>query len=79
MATTWIKSIHAGNSIASKLKERTEYAKNYDKTESGEYVAAFECDERTVDTDFLLSKRLYEQQTSNKPALCVHCALLAQN
>jgi hypothetical protein len=45
------------------LDERTEYVKDYDKTESGEYIAAFECDERTVDTDFLLSKRLYEQQT----------------
>ena len=55
--------IHAGKSIASKLKLRTEYAKDYDKTSGGELIAAFECDERTVDADFLLAKKLYEQQT----------------
>jgi len=63
MATTWIKPIHAGNSIATTLKLRTEYAKDHEKTDGGEYIAAFECDERTVDADFLLSKRLYEQKT----------------
>jgi hypothetical protein len=63
MATTWIKPIHAGNSIAATLKLRTEYAKNPDKTDGGEYIAAFDCDGRTADADFLLSKRLYEQQT----------------
>jgi hypothetical protein len=63
MATTWIKPIRAGKSIASTLNQRTEYVKNYDKTESGEYIVAFECDERTVDAEFLLSKKLYEQQT----------------
>ena len=63
MATTWIKPIHAGKSIASTLKLRTEYAKDFDKTDGGELIAAFECDERTVDADFLLSKKLYEQLT----------------
>ena len=57
MATTWIKSIHASGSVASVLKDRTDYALNPDKTDGGEHTAAFECDVATADADFLLSKR----------------------
>ena len=46
---------------AQSLGDRTDYAKNPDKTEEGELVTAYQCDPFTVDEDFMLSKRKYEQ------------------
>jgi len=63
MATTWTKSIHRGTSIAATLRDRTEYAKDPNKTDGGILIDSFECDPRTVDSEFLFSKRLYEQKT----------------
>jgi len=63
MATTWIKPIHRGASIAATLKNRTQYTKDHDKTEGGEYISAYECDVRTVDAEFLFSKTMYAQVT----------------
>jgi len=63
MATTWMKALHRGGTIASTLKTRTDYAKDPDKTDDGEYIDCFECDVRTVDSELLFSKRLYEQKT----------------
>ena len=60
-----MKTIHAGKngSIASVLEMRTEYIKNPDKTEGGELLATYECEPFTVQSEFLLSKRQYEQNT----------------
>ena len=49
--------------MAQSLGDRTDYAKNPEKTEKGELVTAFGCDPMTVDEEFLLQKRLYFQQT----------------
>lgn len=63
MAATRLIPLHInrGKTLASSLHDRTDYAKNPEKTEKGELVTAYECDPYTVDEDFLLSKRRYEQ------------------
>lgn len=65
MATTRIIPMHInrGRTIAKCLSDRTEYAMNPDKTDSGEYVTAYACDPKTADMEFLLSKRQYRQFT----------------
>ena len=63
MATTWTKTIHRGMSIAGTLKLRADYIKDVGKTDGGIFVDSYECDARTVDSEFLFSKRLYEQKT----------------
>ena len=52
-----------GKSVAACLKSRTDYAQNPEKTEQGELVSSYECSPLTVDEEFLLTKRLYEQTT----------------
>ena len=65
MATTRIIPMHInkGKTIAQCLTDRTDYAKNPDKTQDGELVSSFECDAKTADAEFLLSKRQYKQLT----------------
>ena len=65
MAATRLIALHAnkGRTVAQSLGDRTDYAKNPEKTEKGELVTAFGCDPMTVDEEFLLQKRLYFQQT----------------
>ena len=50
-----------GRTVAQSLGDRTDYAKNPEKTEKGELVTAYGCDPFTVDEEFLLQKRTYEQ------------------
>ena len=54
---------HKGKSIAACLKDRTNYAQNPDKTEKGELVSSYQCSPLTVDEEFMLTKKLYEQAT----------------
>ena len=54
---------HKGKSIAACLKDRTDYAQNPDKTEKGELVSSYQCSPLTVDEEFMLTKKLYEQAT----------------
>lgn len=59
-----------GKSIADCLADRTDYAKNPDKTKDGELLSSYQCDPRTVQAEFMLSKRQYNDitgrvQTSN--------------
>ena len=64
MATTWLKALHrSGGSIAVALDKSTDYIKDSDKTNDGELLDSFECDPFTAQSEFLFSKRLYEQQT----------------
>lgn len=65
MATTRIIPMHnnKGKSIAESLRDRTDYAKNPEKTAGGELVSAFACDPRTVEAEFLLAKREYKTLT----------------
>ena len=68
MATTRIIAMHInkGKSVAQCLKDRTEYAKNPDKTQEGELISSYACDPHTADAEFLLSKRQYAQLTGRK-------------
>lgn len=64
MATTWMKALHrSGGSIAAALDRSTDYVENPDKTNGGELIDAYECDPFTEQSEFLFSKRLYEQKT----------------
>lgn len=65
MATTRIIPMHRnkGKSIAQCLRARTDYVKNPEKTNGGELISAFACDPRTVDAEFLLSKKEYQART----------------
>jgi hypothetical protein len=60
-----MKAVHRSNSgsISAGLKQMIDYAKNPDKTQGGELTAAYECDPMTAESEFLLSKTLYEQRT----------------
>lgn len=58
--------VNKGKTIAQSLGDRTDYAKNPEKTEKGELVTGYQCDPMTVDEEFMLSKRQYEQITSRR-------------
>jgi len=65
MAAVRLIALHAnkGRTIAQTLGDRTDYAKNPEKTEKGELVTSYGCDPITVDEEFMLQKRLYFQVT----------------
>jgi hypothetical protein len=65
VATTRLIPLHVnkGKTIAQTIFDRTDYAKNPDKTEQGELVRGFQCDSRTVDEEFILAKKDYEHFT----------------
>ena len=65
IATSRLMTLHTGKgrSVAAALRDSTTYVKNPEKTNSGELVTAFECEPRTVDTEFMLSKRQYAELT----------------
>lgn len=57
-----------GKSISACLADRTDYAKNPDKTNGGELLSSYECDPRTVQGEFMLSKRQYDDITGRTQA-----------
>lgn len=65
MAATRLIAMHArkGRSVAQCVSDRTDYATNPEKTEKGELVTSYGCDPKTVDVEFMLQKRLYQQIT----------------
>ena len=68
MATTRIISMHVnqGKTIADCLAGRIGYSKNPDKTQGGELISAYQCDPKTADAEFLLSKRQYQTITGRE-------------
>ena len=68
VATTRLIAMHQnkGKSIAACIEDRTEYAKNPDKTAEGKYISSYECDPKTVQSEFLLSKRQYAHITGRE-------------
>ena len=68
MAAVRLIAMHAnkGRSVAKTLDDRTDYAKNPEKTDKGELVTAYGCDPITVDEEFMLQKRLYYQITGKE-------------
>jgi hypothetical protein len=65
MATTTLIPLHAGKgrAIAAALRGTTDYVKNPEKTNGGEWVTAYECDPLTADAEFLFAKNQYAQIT----------------
>lgn len=68
MAATRLIPMHVnkGKTLAQSLGDRTDYAENPEKTNKGELVTGYQCDPVTVDEEFLLSKRKYEQITGRR-------------
>jgi len=65
MATTRIMALHTGKgrSVAKALKDSIDYMENPFKTDNGEWISSYECDARTADNEFLLSKQKYAALT----------------
>lgn len=68
MAATRLIPMHVnkGKTLAQSLGDRTDYAKNPEKTDKGELVTGYQCDPMTVDEEFMLSKRQYERITGRR-------------
>lgn len=68
LATTRLIAMHInkGKTVAQCLKNRTDYAKNPEKTEDGEWVSSYACDPKTVDAEFALAKREYKEITGRE-------------
>ncbi|MFI3325989.1 MAG: relaxase/mobilization nuclease domain-containing protein [Clostridia bacterium] len=68
MATTRLIPMHKnqGKTISDCLEERTNYAVNPEKTNDGKLVSSYECDVNTVQSEFMLSKRMYDNITGRK-------------
>ena len=61
MSATRLIPLHEnkGKTVSQCLKDRTDYAKNGEKTEDGEYVTAYECNPEIVDQEFYSSRNEY--------------------
>lgn len=59
MAATRLIALHVnkGKSVAQCLADRTDYSQNAAKTNDGKFISSYECDPKTADEEFLLSKR----------------------
>ena len=68
MAATRLIPMHVnkGKTLTQSLGDRTDYAKNPEKTDKGELVTEYQCDPMTVDEELMLSKRQYEQITGRR-------------
>ena len=62
LAATRLIALHKnkGMTVASCLKNRTDYIENPDKTEQGQYVSSYACSTLTADEEFMLTKRQYD-------------------
>lgn len=67
-ATTYFKAHHIskGETIAQSMKDRFDYGQNPEKTQDGELILAYECDPKTADAEFLLSKAKYKAVTGRE-------------
>jgi hypothetical protein len=52
-----------GRSVAKALKDSIDYMENPLKTDNGEWISSYECDAKTADAEFLLSKQKYAALT----------------
>jgi hypothetical protein len=68
MAATRLIPMHTQKncSIRKCLKDRTDYVKNDEKTNQGEFLSSYECDPKTVDKEFELSKSQYDLFSSSR-------------
>ena len=65
MATTRLIPLHSGKgrSEGTAIRDILDYSKNPEKTEKGELITSYACDQRTADAEFLLAKREYLERT----------------
>lgn len=68
MAATRLIGLHVnkGKTVAQCLADRTDYSQNAEKTNDGEFISSYECDPKTADEEFLLSKRQYQHTTGRQ-------------
>lgn len=68
MAATRLIALHVnkGKTVAQCLADRTDYSQNAEKTNDGEFISSYECDSKTADEEFLLSKRQYQHTTGRQ-------------
>ncbi|MCI6347374.1 MAG: relaxase/mobilization nuclease domain-containing protein [Negativibacillus massiliensis] len=68
MAATRLIALHVnkGKTVAQCLADRTDYSQNAAKTEDGKYISSYECDPKTADEEFLLTKRQYQHITGRQ-------------
>lgn len=77
MATVYLKAHHIskGETIAQSMKDRFDYGQNPVKTRDGDLILSYECDPKTADAEFLLSKAKYKaitgrEQKRDEDVLC---------
>jgi len=58
--------VNKGKTIAQCLTDRTDYAKNPEKTAKGELISVYACDPHTADAEFLFAKRQYRAITGRE-------------
>lgn len=65
MATTRLMPLHVGKGrdISTAIADIIDYAENPQKTDFGKLIYGYECDTRTADAEFFLSKRQYANLT----------------
>ena len=68
MAATRLIALHInkGKTVAQCLADRTDYSQNAEKTNDGEFISSYECDPKTADEEFLLTKRQYQHITGRQ-------------
>lgn len=58
--------VNKGKTVAQCLADRTDYSENAAKTNNGEFISSYECEAKTADEEFLLSKRQYQHITGRQ-------------
>ena len=68
IAATRLIALHVnkGKTVAQCLADCTDYSQNAAKTNDGEFISSYECDPKTADEEFLLSKRQYQHITGRQ-------------
>ena len=65
MATTRLMPLHSGKgrTVAEALDRVTDYVENPEKTNGGNLVTTYQCNQSIADQEFLFSKRQYAWQS----------------
>lgn len=65
MATTRLMPLHIGKgrTVSTAIADIIDYTENPQKTDYGKFIYGYECDTRTADAEFVLSKQQYSRLT----------------
>lgn len=71
MAATRLITVHQnkGKSVAKSLSDRTDYAKNGEKIENGQFISSYACQAESVDEEFI---RSYDDLEKNVKTATAH-------